>query len=87
MPLLRDAQNVLLLPPCLDNSPTTAKIDIMVQAVRQRGPDHGFYGARVSGGGSGGTVVVLLEAAALPELERLATSLSLNGIKPTRLVV
>jgi L-arabinokinase len=61
--------------------------DLMVQAVRQRGPDHGFYGARVSGGGSGGTVVVLLEATALPQLEELATSLRLNGAAPAPLVV
>jgi L-arabinokinase len=61
--------------------------DVMVQAVRERGPDHGFYGARVSGGGSGGTVVVLLEAAALPELEGLAASLSFGGVRPTPLIV
>jgi L-arabinokinase len=61
--------------------------DMMVQAVRQRGPDHGFYGARVSGGGSGGTVVVLLEAAALPQLEELATTLCLDGVGPSPLIV
>jgi L-arabinokinase len=61
--------------------------DVMVQAVRERGPDHGFYGARVSGGGSGGTVVVLLEAAALPELEGLAASLSFGGVRPAALIV
>ena len=59
----------------------------MVRAVRERGPDHGFYGARVSGGGSGGTVVVLLEAAALPELERLAADPSLDGVRPAPLIV
>lgn len=46
--------------------------DAMVDAVRALGPGRGFYGARVSGGGSGGTVVVLLRASALPELRRLA---------------
>jgi galactokinase len=61
--------------------------DAMVQAVRERGPDHGFYGARVSGGGSGGTVVVFLEAAALPELERLAADPPLDGVRPARLIV
>jgi galactokinase len=49
--------------------------DEMVAAVRALGPARGFYGARVSGGGSGGTVVVLLRKAALPELKRLATRL------------
>ncbi len=59
--------------------------DAMVQAVRDRGPGRGFYGARVSGGGSGGTVVVLLEADALPELEKLAASLTF-GAGPARLI-
>ncbi|MEJ1971558.1 MAG: hypothetical protein WDM96_03320 [Lacunisphaera sp.] len=45
--------------------------DEMVAAVRALGPKQGFYGARVSGGGSGGTVVVLLERKALPRLEAL----------------
>jgi len=45
--------------------------DEMVAAIRALGPSKGFYGARVSGGGSGGTVVVLLEKAALPKLEAL----------------
>jgi L-arabinokinase len=45
--------------------------DEMVAAVRALGPKRGFYGARVSGGGSGGTVVVLLRKSALPALRRL----------------
>jgi galactokinase len=53
--------------------------DAMVEAVREAGPGHGFYGARVSGGGSGGTVVVLLERRALPELARLAEALPFGG--------
>jgi L-arabinokinase len=61
--------------------------DVMVGAVRARGPDHGFYGARVSGGGSGGTVVVLLETAALPDLEGLAVRLSFGGVRPAPLIV
>ncbi len=61
--------------------------DAMVRAVRDRGPDHGFYGARVSGGGSGGTVVVLLEAASFPQLERLAANLSFDGVRPAPLIV
>jgi L-arabinokinase len=61
--------------------------DAMVQAIRERGPDRGFYGARVSGGGSGGTVVVLLEAVALPELDGLAANLTFGGGRPTPLIV
>jgi L-arabinokinase len=49
--------------------------DAMVGAVRAAGPARGFYGARVSGGGSGGTVVVLLKAKALPALKKIARRL------------
>ena len=45
--------------------------DEMVDAIRALGPKRGFYGARVSGGGSGGTVVVLLEKKSLPKLQAL----------------
>ena len=45
--------------------------DEMVAAIRALGPTKGFYGARVSGGGSGGTVVVLLEKKSLTKLEAL----------------
>jgi galactokinase len=46
--------------------------DRMVEAVAALGPARGFYGARVSGGGSGGTVVVLCRADALDTLRALA---------------
>lgn len=49
----------------------TPQTDAMVEAIRALGPQNGFYGARVSGGGAGGTVVVLLEESAVPELETL----------------
>jgi len=49
--------------------------DEMVEGVRKLGPARGFYGARVSGGGSGGTVVVLLRRDALPALRQLARRL------------
>ncbi len=55
--------------------------DQMVAAVRALGPERGFYGARVSGGGSGGTVVVLLRKTALPELKRLAARLRFSREK------
>jgi L-arabinokinase len=60
--------------------------DAMVQAVRERGSGRGFYGARVSGGGSGGTVVVLLERRALPELQGLAGTLVLGRNGPAPLI-
>ena len=52
--------------------------DAMVDAVRACGLERGFYGARVSGGGSGGTVVVLAEAAALPLLDELVARVTPN---------
>jgi galactokinase len=36
--------------------------DLLVSLVRQLGPDSGLYGAKITGGGSGGTVAVLLAA-------------------------
>jgi len=56
--------------------------DAMVEGVRALGPKRGLYGARVSGGGSGGTVVVLLAQDALPSLTRLAKKLG----RPTTFV-
>jgi L-arabinokinase len=61
--------------------------DAMVAAVRERGPWHGLYGARVSGGGSGGTVVVLLESDALPELRQLAETLTFSDTGPLPLIL
>jgi len=50
-----------------------AETDQMVNAIQGLGAENGFYGARISGGGSGGTVVVLCEREALPAFERLGT--------------
>lgn len=33
--------------------------DLLVELVRGEGPEHGLYGAKITGGGSGGTVAVL----------------------------
>jgi L-arabinokinase len=41
---------------CGLGSPATDRI---VDLVREEGPDQGLYGARVTGGGSGGTVAIL----------------------------
>ena len=60
--------------------------DQMVAAVRALGPKRGFYGARVSGGGSGGTVVVLLRKAALPALRRLAAKIRFSK-DPSNLIL
>jgi L-arabinokinase len=49
--------------------------DRIVEAVRAAGSEHGLIGARVSGGGSGGTVVVLGREGAEPVVRRLAERL------------
>jgi galactokinase len=36
--------------------------DLLVELIREQGPDRGLYGARITGGGSGGTVAVLCAA-------------------------
>jgi L-arabinokinase len=35
------------------------EVDFIVDAVRARGPQKGLYGAKITGGGSGGTVAIL----------------------------
>jgi galactokinase len=57
--------------------------DAMVEALREAGPDLGIYGGRVSGGGSGGAVVVLLEKSALGRLEELVNRVKFNATGTT----
>ncbi|MCC5790073.1 MAG: hypothetical protein JJT75_10575 [Opitutales bacterium] len=45
--------------------------DKMVSALAAEGAEKGFYGSRISGGGAGGTVVILVERKALPRLETI----------------
>lgn len=52
-----------------------ARTDRIVDAVREAGPDKHLFGARVSGGGSGGTVVVLGRREAEPLVRALAENL------------
>ncbi len=42
------------------------EVDFIVDAVRSRGPQKGLYGAKITGGGSGGTVAVFGTQEALP---------------------
>jgi galactokinase len=53
--------------------------DVMLERLAALGPARGIYGARMSGGGSGGTVAVLLERSALPQLEALARELTFGA--------
>jgi L-arabinokinase len=34
------------------------EVDFLVEAVRKRGPKSGLYGAKITGGGTGGTVAI-----------------------------
>lgn len=69
----------------------SAGTDRLVELVKQAGPDKGLYGAKITGGGSGGTVAVLgLKEASVTisqivaqyELESGRASLVLTGSAP-----
>jgi galactokinase len=47
--------------------------DRLVELVRQAGPEAQLYGAKITGGGSGGTVAVLARRGAQTQIERIAT--------------
>jgi galactokinase len=47
--------------------------DAIVARVRELGPAHGLYGAKITGGGSGGTVAVLGRPEALVHVHDIAT--------------
>jgi len=44
---------------------STAEVDFLVETVRQRGAKAGLYGAKITGGGTGGTVAVFGQLEAL----------------------
>jgi L-arabinokinase len=44
------------------------EVNFLVEAVCKRGPEHGLYGAKITGGGTGGTVAVFGKTGALKEL-------------------
>lgn len=46
--------------------------DAIVTAIRALGPDHGLYGAKITGGGSGGTVAILGRPDALAAVQQVA---------------
>lgn len=50
----------------------SAGTDRLAQLVRQAGPGRGLYGARITGGGSGGTVAVLGRRDAVASVESIA---------------
>jgi L-arabinokinase len=46
--------------------------DLLVDLVREAGEGEGLYGAKITGGGSGGTVAVLARADAVDRVGRIA---------------
>lgn len=53
------------------------EVDFLVEAVRKRGAREGLYGAKITGGGTGGTVAVFGEVAALKKhIPQIATEFS-----------
>jgi len=46
--------------------------DLIVEMVREAGPEAGLYGAKITGGGSGGTVAILGTADAEPTVREIA---------------
>lgn len=48
--------------------------DLLVELVRREGPQAGLFGAKITGGGSGGTVAVLGDQTSRAAIERVAAS-------------
>jgi galactokinase len=46
--------------------------DLLVELVRERGPESGLFGAKITGGGSGGSVCILGRAKAGPVIDDVA---------------
>ena len=58
--------------------------DEIVKLVREVGPDGGLYGAKITGGGSGGTVAVLGHRSAQPTIDKIAHRYAQrSGYQPT----
>jgi L-arabinokinase len=49
----------------------SAATDLLVELARDEGPEQGIFGAKITGGGAGGTVAVLGRRDARPALERI----------------
>jgi L-arabinokinase len=64
----------------------SASINTLVTELSQSGPAHGIYGAKISGGGSGGTVVVLAHADAATRLEQISSAFGARTGRRARLL-
>jgi galactokinase len=60
------------------------EVNFLVEAVRKRGPEHGLYGAKITGGGTGGTVAVFGKIESLKEhIPQIAVEFSRRvGVMP-----
>ena len=63
---------------------STEEVDFLVESVRRRGPESGLYGAKITGGGAGGTVAVFGRLDALrAEIPKIAVEYSRRvGVMP-----
>ena len=59
--------------------------DRLVAQVRSAGPTRGLYGAKITGGGSGGTVAVLGEPRGLDAVEEIAAAHARETGRPVRI--
>ena len=57
--------------------------DLLVELVRERGPKSGLFGAKITGGGSGGTVCILGRAEAGPVIDDIARRYRVRTGRPT----
>ncbi len=64
----------------------SAGTDRLVELVRQAGPAHGLYGAKITGGGSGGTVAVLARRGSHSQIERIANHYSQESNLPIEIL-
>ena len=56
--------------------------DLLVKLVRDTGPQNGLYGAKITGGGSGGTVAVLGRADAAAAVDAIARRYTVISGRP-----
>lgn len=64
----------------------SAGTDRLVELVREAGPAAGLFGAKITGGGSGGTVVVLARPSSRPAIERIAERYGRETGRAARLI-
>jgi L-arabinokinase len=61
--------------------------DALVASVRRAGPESGLYGAKITGGGCGGTVAILARADADPVVDAIAARYARQSARAARVFV